>query len=113
MTNNNRPQGMPKTECPLVCRAARFCGSQLMLHEVQCKLINLKVASSEGVSNNRHTQRKLLNFENWVNGLVSKSAKVNFLHQKLSEFFSFFFSLKNINLGAHFLLLTFFDNIDF
>ena len=25
---------------------------------------------------NRHTQRKLLNFENWVNGEVSKSAKI-------------------------------------
>ena len=24
---------------------------------------------------NKHTQRKLLNFENWVNGEVSKSAK--------------------------------------
>ena len=24
---------------------------------------------------NQHTQRKLLNFENWVNGEVSKSAK--------------------------------------
>ena len=67
---------------------------------------------------NQHTQRKLLNFENWVNGEVSKSAKspnlltfkVNFLYQKLSESFSIFFSLKNINLGAHFLLLTFFDN---
>ena len=70
---------------------------------------------------NQHTQRKLLNFENWVNGKVSKSAKspnlltfkVNFLYQKLSESFSIFFSLKNINLGAHFLLLTFFDNINF
>ena len=70
---------------------------------------------------NQHTQRKLLNFENWVNGEVSKSAKspnlltfkVNFLYQKLSESFSIFFSLKNINLGAHFLLLTFFDNINF
>ena len=39
--------------------------------------------------------------------------KVNFLYQKLSESFSIFFSLKNINLGAHFLLLTFFDNINF
>ena len=64
---------------------------------------------------NQHPQRKLLNFENWVNGEVSKSAKspnlltfkVNFLCQKLSESFSIFFSLKNINLGAHFLLLTF------
>ena len=44
---------------------------------------------------NQHTQRKLLNFENWVNGEVSKVAKfdqnltfkVNFLRQKLSESF--------------------------
>ena len=35
------------------------------------------------------------------------------LCQKSSESFSIFFSLKNINLGAHFLLLTFFDNINF
>ena len=70
---------------------------------------------------NQHTQRKFLNFENWTNGEVSKSAKspnlptfkVNFLYQKLSESFSIFFSLKNINLGAHFLLLTFFDSINF
>ena len=33
--------------------------------------------------------------------------KVNFLHQKLSESFLIFISLKNINSGAHFLLLTF------
>ena len=26
--------------------------------------------------NNQHTQRKLLNFENWVNVEVSKSAKI-------------------------------------
>ena len=37
--------------------------------------------------------------------------KVNFLYQKLSESFSILFSSKNINLGAHFLLLTFFDKI--
>ena len=36
----------------------------------------------------------------------------NFLWQKLSESFPIFFSLKNVNLGAHFLLLTFFDNIN-
>ena len=66
---------------------------------------------------NQHTQRKLLNFENWVNGEVSKSAKspnlltfkVNFLCQKLSESFSIFFSSKNTN----FMLLIFFDNINF
>ena len=70
---------------------------------------------------NQHTQRKLLNFENWISGEVSKSAKssnlltfkVNFLYQKLSESFSIFFSLKNINLGALFLLLTVFDNTNF
>ena len=52
--------------------------------------------------NNQHTQRKLLNFENWVSGEVSKSAKshnlltfkVNYLYQKLSESFSICFSLK-------------------
>ena len=44
---------------------------------------------------NQRTHRKLLNFENWINGWVSKSAqkcqnltfKVNFLCLKLSEFF--------------------------
>ena len=60
---------------------------------------------------NQYTQRKLLNFENWVNGEVSNVPKLDF--QKLSESFSIFFSLKNINLGAHFLLLTFFDNNNF
>ena len=28
------------------------------------------------LTKNQHTQRKLLNFENWVNGEVSKSAKI-------------------------------------
>ena len=37
----------------------------------------------------------------------------NFLCQKSSESFSIFFSLKNINLEAHFLLLAFFDKINF
>ena len=56
---------------------------------------------------NPHTQRKLSNFENWVNGDLSKKC------QKLSKSVSISFSLKNINLEAHFLLLTFFDNINF
>ena len=59
---------------------------------------------------NQPTQRKLLNFENRIDGEVSKSAKspnlltfkVNFLCQKLFESFSFFL-----------MLLTFFDNINF
>ena len=49
---------------------------------------------------NQHTHRKLLNFENWVNGEVSNvpkfdqnlTFKVNFIRQKLSEHFSFFFT---------------------
>ena len=48
---------------------------------------------------NQHTQRKLLNFENWVSGEVSKSAKspklltfkANYLCQKSSESFAVFF----------------------
>ena len=51
---------------------------------------------------NQHNQRKFLNFENWTNGEVSKSAKspnlltfkVNFLYQKLSESFSIFFFIE-------------------
>ena len=40
--------------------------------------------------------------------------KVNFfLCQKSSESFSILFSLKNTNLEAHFLLLAFFDKINF
>ena len=69
---------------------------------------------------NQHTQKKLLNFENWVNGEVSKSAKkyqnltfkVNFLCQNYPNL-SIFFSLNNINLGASLLLLTFFENFIF
>ena len=69
---------------------------------------------------NHHTQRKLLNYENWVNGEVSKvpkfdqnlTFKVNFLCQKLSKSFSFF-SLKNFKLGACFGLLTFSENFNF
>ena len=39
--------------------------------------------------------------------------KVNFLCQKISESFQKKISLKNIILGAHFLLLTFFENFYF
>ena len=63
--------------------------------------------TGKSFSKNQYSQQKLLNFENW-----SKTLEVNFLRQKSSKYFSFF-SLKNINLGAHFLLLTFFDNINF
>ena len=63
---------------------------------------------------NQHTQIKLLNFEFWINGKLSKRAKIWLSksifyvknHLNLSQ-------LKNTNLGANFLLLTFFDKIDF
>ena len=57
---------------------------------------------------------KSLNFENWLNGEVSKVPKFDFQSQfstsKIIQKFLIFFSLKNTNLGAHFLLLTFFDS---
>jgi hypothetical protein len=60
---------------------------------------------------------KLLNFENWCNGKVSKSAKFDFQSQfsmsKIIRIFLNFFSLKNTNLGAHYLFLKFFDSINF
>jgi len=48
------------------------------------------------LSKNQHTQRKLLNFENWVNGEVSKSVKIwlsksNFYVEIIRIFLIFFF----------------------
>ena len=59
---------------------------------------------------NQHTLRKFLNFENWCDGEVSKSA-YNLIfknHRNLSQFSS----LKNIDLVACFLFVKFFDNIN-
>ena len=97
-----------------------------------CGITNMWVASQYGLwsfqmggSNlerflhkNQHTQRKLLNFKNWVDGEVKKSAKIwlsksIFYVKNYLNLSQFFFSLKNINLGAHFLLLKFFDKIIF
>ena len=54
---------------------------------------------------NQHIQRKLLNFEFWINCEVSKSVKFDFQShfswQTSSKSFSFF-SLKNTNLGSYF-----------
>ena len=67
---------------------------------------------------NQHTQRKLLNFENWVYGEASKSAKIWLSkliyhvknHPNLSQFF---FSVKNISLEHifcywHFMITSFY-----
>ena len=55
---------------------------------------------------NQLTQSKFLNFENWVNGEVSKVPKFDFQSQfslsKIIRILINFYSLKNINLGAHF-----------
>ena len=60
---------------------------------------------------------KLPNLENWSSGELSKSAKIwlskLIFYVKNHLNVSHFFSLKNTNLGAHFLLLTFFDNVNF
>ena len=65
---------------------------------------------------NQHTQWKLLNFEFWINGELSKVPKFDFQSQfymsKIIRIFLENFSLKYTNLGANFLLLTFFDKIN-
>ena len=62
-------------------------------------------------------KRKLFNFGNWCSRELSKSAKIwlskSIFYVKIIGIFPIFFSLKNTNLGAHFLLLIFFDNINF
>ena len=51
------------------------------------------------LSKNQQTQRKLLNFENWVSREVSKSAKSpNLLTFKVNFLCQNFFSFKDINL---------------
>jgi hypothetical protein len=58
---------------------------------------------------NQHTQRKLLNFEFWI----KKVPKFDFRSQfSMAKIFLNFFPLKNANVGAFFLLLTFFDKIN-
>ena len=52
-----------------------------------------------------------MNFENWCNGEVSKSAKIFYVKNHLN--ISVFFSMKNNRLGAHFLLRGCFDNFKF
>ena len=65
---------------------------------------------------NQYTQRKLLNFENWCSGEVSKSAKIwlskSIFYVKNHLNFYHSFSLKNTKLGAYFLFLTFSDSIN-
>ena len=57
----------------------------------------------------QHTHRKLLKFENWCNGKVWKSAKIQF--SKSSECFSIFIFIEEYPFRSTFLLLTYFDKI--
>ena len=54
---------------------------------------------------NQLTQKKLLKFEFWINNELSKSAKIllskSIFYVKNHQNLSYFFSLKNINKGAH------------
>ena len=57
---------------------------------------------------NQRTKRKLMNFESWYNGELFKSDKIwqsmTIFYVKNHRYLSiFFFSLNNVNLGAHFL----------
>ena len=65
------------------------------------------------LSKNQHTKRKLLNFENWCNGKLLKSALIwiskSIFYVKNQRNPSQFFLMKNIQLGAHFLI----HNINF
>ena len=63
---------------------------------------------------NQHTQGKLLNFQNWVNGEVSKfDFQSQFSISKIIRIFLNFFSLKNIYSGAHFLITSIFKSLYF
>ena len=63
----------------------------------------------------KYLNKSISEFSLWQYGLWSFQAGGTNLErcQKLSKSFSFFFSLKNINSGAHFLLFSYFDNIYF
>ena len=65
----------------------------------------------------QHTQRKLLKLENWCSGEVSKSAKVwlskSIFYVKKHRNLSQFFFIEKYQFRSTFLLLTFFDKINF
>ena len=61
---------------------------------------------------------KSLSFANWCYGEVSRSGEKfdfqsQFFTSKIIRIFLIFFLLENTKLGTHFLLVTFFDNINF
>ena len=65
--------------------------------------------------NNQHRQRESLNFENWCNGEVSKSVLISksIFGVKNRLYLSHFFFIEKYQFRSTFLLLTFFNNINF
>ena len=76
-----------------------------------CRVFKWEYKIRKIFAKNQHTQRKLLNFENWCNRKVSKVLKFDYPNQfsmsKIIRIFLIFWSWNDTNLGAHFLLLTF------
>ena len=91
----------PKLSDTFICQ---HCPKQVLLHTTYIMVIQV-VESAGGkkleifLPKNQHTQRKLLNFEHWVNGEVSKSAKIGL--SKIIRNFRMF-----LNLGPHFLITS-------
>ena len=59
---------------------------------------------------NQHTQRKLLNFENWVNGEVSKSAKIGLSKSifNVKNYLSQFFFIEEYQFRSTFFVIDIF-----
>ena len=92
----------------LCCSSTLFCSMMLiceLLYTVwQYKSWSFQTVATKSetfLPKNRHTQSELLNFENWVNGEVSKSAKIwlskLIFYVKNYPNLSKNFSLKDIN----------------
>ena len=61
---------------------------------------------------NQHIQRKLLNFENWFQKVLKFDFQSQFSMSKIIRIFLNIFFIEEYQV-AHFLLLTFFDEINF
>ena len=73
-------------------------------------------AGVQNLLKNLHTQRKLLNYENWFNGCQKVPIfdfQSQFSSSKIIGIFHNFFFIEECQLRSTFLFLTFFDNINF
>ena len=104
-------------------KMSKFCANIFLIRTTSNYFWASEVSKNQVFKSQFFSSSQYKNYpklKTWVNSapkLADKKCqfltfKVNFLCQKLPNL-SIFFSLKNINLGAHFLLLTFFDSINF